>query len=78
MGCDCSSLEVWEHDGQAGLHILEQRSEHVGFLELPSPDDPNTSVSHLSKIGSVTDWDQKRIENQIDGVILGRCKTHGH
>ena len=49
---------------------------HVRFLELPSPDNPNASVSYLSKIGSITDWDQQQIENKINGVILGRCKPH--
>lgn len=26
--CDCSSLNVWEEDGQRGLRCLEERSAH--------------------------------------------------
>jgi hypothetical protein len=34
----------------------------------------NTSVSHLAKIGSLTDWDNEQITREIDNVVRGRCK----
>jgi hypothetical protein len=35
----------------------------------------NASVSHLAKIGSLTDWDQEQITREIDKIIRGRCKS---
>jgi hypothetical protein len=40
-------------------------SDHIG-----------ASVSYLAKIGSLTDWNQKQIEHEIDKVLVSRCKPY--
>jgi hypothetical protein len=40
-------------------------------------DSLGNSVSYLSKIGSLTDWDEQQIQCEIDKVLHSRCKPWG-
>ena len=36
----------------------------------------NSSVQPLSKVGSVTEWSQEKLKDEIEKVLLGRVGVH--
>jgi hypothetical protein len=61
-------LEWWEQEGARGLSLLNQRLWYTSPTLIHA--NAYHSISFLPKIGSVTDWDAKQLDEEIEKVLL--------
>jgi len=58
----------------AGLASLQSRQVLIVIHVLIISSKQNSSVQLLSKIGSVTEWSQEELKDEMEKVLLSRVK----